>query len=124
MATRNARCKNAFVDLSAAYDTVNHRLLIQKLYNIMQDSALCRVIQNLLSNRRFYVKLNNYEADGDYRRMAYPKTLTTVHLFGVIISKPFPNFKKKQFEQLHIVITLPIQSPYLKVLESYSSCYF
>ena len=35
----------AFVDLSAAYDTVNHRLLIQKLYNITQeDGALCRVI--------------------------------------------------------------------------------
>ena len=53
IATRNARLLElaAFVDLSAAYDTVNHRLLIQKLYNIMQDSALCRVIQNLLSNR-------------------------------------------------------------------------
>jgi hypothetical protein len=49
----------AFVDLSAAYDTVNHRLLIQKLYNTTKDSALCRVIQNLLSNRRFYVELNN-----------------------------------------------------------------
>ena len=49
----------AFVDLSAAYDTVNHRLLIQKLFNITQDSTLCRVIQNLLSNRRLYVELNN-----------------------------------------------------------------
>ena len=49
----------AFVDLSAAYDTVNHRLLIQKLYNTTQDSKLCRVIQNLLSNRTFYVELNN-----------------------------------------------------------------
>ena len=48
-----------FVDPSAAYDTVNHRLLIQKLFNIMQGSTLCRVIQNLLSNRRFYVELNN-----------------------------------------------------------------
>ena len=49
----------AFVDLSAAYDTLNHRILIQKLYNITQDSPLCRVIQNMLSSRRFYVELNN-----------------------------------------------------------------
>ena len=49
----------AFVDLSAAYDTVNHRLLIQKLYNTTLDSQLCRVIQNLLSDRRIYVELNN-----------------------------------------------------------------
>ena len=49
----------AFVDLSAAYDTVNHRLLIQKFCNTTLDSQLCRVIQNLLSDRRFYVELNN-----------------------------------------------------------------
>ena len=49
----------AFVDLSAAYDMVNHRLLIQKLYNTTLDSQLCRVIQILLSDRRFYVELNN-----------------------------------------------------------------
>ena len=49
----------AFVDLSAADDTMNHRLLRQKLYNITQDGPLCRVIQNMLSSRRFYVELNN-----------------------------------------------------------------
>ena len=49
----------AFVNLSAAYDTVDHRILIQKLYNITQDSQLCRVLQNMLSNRRLYVELNN-----------------------------------------------------------------
>ena len=49
----------AFIDLSAAYDTVNHIILIQKLYNITQNSPLCRVIQNMLSSRRFYVELNN-----------------------------------------------------------------
>ena len=49
----------AFVDLSAAYDMLNHSILIQKLYNITQASQLCRVLQNMLSNRRFYVELNN-----------------------------------------------------------------
>ena len=48
-----------FVDLSAAYDTVDHRILNQKLYNTTQDSQLCRVFQNMLSNTRYYVKLNN-----------------------------------------------------------------
>ena len=55
--------ETAFVDLSAAYDDiVNHILLIQKLYNTIQDSALCRVIQILLSNRRLYVELNNEQS--------------------------------------------------------------
>ena len=49
----------ALVDLSAAYDTVNHRLLIRKLYDFTEDSPLCRVIQNMLSSRIFYVELNN-----------------------------------------------------------------
>ena len=37
----------------------NHRILIQKRYNITQDSRLCRVLQNMLSNKRLYVELNN-----------------------------------------------------------------
>ena len=49
----------AVVDISAGYNTVNHRLLIRKLYDFTEDSPLCRVNQNILSSRRFYVELNN-----------------------------------------------------------------
>ena len=62
----------AFVDLSAAYDTVNPRILIQKLYNITLDSPLCRVIQNMLSSRSFYVELNN-------KRSRWRKQRTACH---------------------------------------------
>ena len=51
-----------FLDLYADYDTVNHRIIIQKLYNITKDSPLCRVIQNMLSSRRFYVEQNNEQS--------------------------------------------------------------
>ena len=59
MATRGMITGAAFVDLSAAYDTVNHKFLTQKLYYFTGDSPLCKVIQNMLSSRRFYVELNN-----------------------------------------------------------------
>ena len=63
----------AFVDLSAAYDTVNHRLLIQKLYNTTLDSQLCRIIQNLLSDRRLYVELNNQRSRWRIQKNGLPQ---------------------------------------------------
>ena len=49
----------ALVDLSAAYDTVQHRLMIRKLMDITGDIDLCLVNRGLLSNRRFFVQLND-----------------------------------------------------------------
>ena len=49
----------AFVDLSAAYDTVQHRLMIRKQMDLTGDIDLCQVIRGLLSNRRFFVQLND-----------------------------------------------------------------
>ena len=63
----------AFVDLSATYDTVNHRTLIQKLYNTTQDYQPCRVFQNMLSNRRFYVDLNNENSRWRKQKNGFPQ---------------------------------------------------
>ncbi|KAL4121149.1 hypothetical protein QTP88_013714 [Uroleucon formosanum] len=47
----------SFIDLSSAYDTVNHGLLLSKVYQITRDYKFTHIIQTLLSNRRFFVIL-------------------------------------------------------------------
>jgi hypothetical protein len=49
----------AFVDLSAAYDTVWREGLILKLARIIPDQKLCNLMNNMLSNRYFQVYLND-----------------------------------------------------------------
>ncbi len=48
-----------FVDLIAAYDTVNHRALLFKVAKLVKNSTVVRVIESLLNNRRFFVELNS-----------------------------------------------------------------
>ena len=66
-----------FVDLSAAYDTVNHRILFQKLYNITQGSHQCRVFKNVLSNRRYYVELNKEPSRWRIQKNGLPKGVSS-----------------------------------------------
>ena len=52
-----------FVNLTAAFDTVNHRILLKNLHNITNgDTSLAKMIQEILSNRRFYVDLNGQKS--------------------------------------------------------------
>ena len=79
-----------FVDLSDAYDTVNHIILIQKLYNITQDSPLCRVIQNMLSSRRFYVELNNERSRWRKQKNGLPQGSVLSHILFNIYTNDQP----------------------------------
>ena len=46
------------VDLSAAYDTVNHRRLLSKVQEMTGDLHLTDLIRTMLESRRFFVVLN------------------------------------------------------------------
>ena len=64
-----------FVDLSAAYDTINHRKLLHKLLEITKDSSLTKFTQTMLRNRRFYVILNGKRSKWRNPKMAYPRVV-------------------------------------------------
>ena len=46
-----------FVDLSAVYNTVNHKPLLNKIVKITDDAKFTNLIGNIFSNRRFFVEL-------------------------------------------------------------------
>jgi len=48
-----------FVDLTAAYDKVNHNTLLQKIYYQTKDWEFVQIVTSLLQHRRFTVTLNN-----------------------------------------------------------------
>ena len=47
-----------FVDLTAAYDTVNHRILLLKVAKMTKNKKIVNIIQSLLENRRFFVEMD------------------------------------------------------------------
>ena len=51
-----------FVDLSAAYDTMNHKLLLNKIFSMTRDTMFTDLICKMLHNRRFYVELNGQKS--------------------------------------------------------------
>lgn len=63
----------AFVDLTAAFDTVNHKKLLIKMYNLTKDYKLTQVISSLLQNRRFYVVLNGKKSRWRDQRNGLPQ---------------------------------------------------
>ena len=47
-----------FVDLSVAYDTVNHRRLLCKVLEMTGDLHMTELIRTMLESRRFFVVMN------------------------------------------------------------------
>ena len=53
-----------FLDLTKAFDTVNHDVLLYKMKNFYGFRGLAfKLMQSYLSNRKHYTKLNNFKSD-------------------------------------------------------------
>ena len=62
-----------FVDLSAAYDTVNRRCILRKVLEMTGDVQLTDLIRILLENRRFFVVLNGKKSRWRRQRNGLPQ---------------------------------------------------
>ena len=62
-----------FVDLSAAYDTVNHRRLLSKVLEMTGDVHLTELIRTMLESRRFFVVQNGKKSRWRRQRNGLPQ---------------------------------------------------
>ena len=72
-----------FVDLSAAYDTISHKLQLNKMYRMTSDIKFTDLIGNMLSNRRYFniiSGMNNTTCSSD----PFPTRLLMSHLYAIV----------------------------------------
>ena len=62
-----------FVDLSAAYATVNFRILITKVYQMTDDKAMTTLLGTFLKNRMFYAVMNQKKSQWRQQRNGLPQ---------------------------------------------------
>lgn len=51
-----------FIDLTAAYDTINYKILLKKMYDITNYYNLTTFIAEMLRKRRYFVELQGKES--------------------------------------------------------------
>ena len=76
-----------FVDLSAAYDTVNHRLLLHKVHAMTHNSHLTNMMRCLIQNRRFFVELSGKKSRWRKQKNGLPQgSVLAPILFNIYVN--------------------------------------
>ena len=80
------------VDLTAAYDTVNHRILLLKVARIIKNKPIVNMIQSLLSNRRFFVEMDGRKSRWRKQKNGLPQGSVLAQTLFNIYTNDQPEF--------------------------------
>ena len=86
-----------FVDLTAAYDTVNHRILLLKVAKMTKNRNTVNIIRSLLCNRRFFVEMDGKKSRWRTQKNGLPQgSVLAPTLFNIYTNDQpsFPNIRR------------------------------
>jgi hypothetical protein len=79
-----------FKDLTSAYDTINHRILFKKMYDIKSDYNLTTFIAEMIRNRKYFVELQGKKSCWTQKN-GLEKDSVLAHLLFNVYTKDQPN---------------------------------
>ena len=111
-----------FVDLTSAYDTVSHRLLLQKVLKMTDDLHLVQFLGEMLRNRRFFVMLNNKRSRVRLQKNGLPQGSVLAPLLHNIYTNDQPlNPETKHFVYADDICVTSQHSTFTAVEKSLTS---
>ena len=81
-----------FVDLTAAYDTVNHKLLLLKVAKMTKNKKTVSIIRSLLENRRFFVEMDGRKSRWRVQKNGLPQGSMLAPTLFNIYTNDLPEF--------------------------------
>ena len=82
-----------FVDLTAAYDTVNHRNLLLKIARVTRNTKIVKVVASLLTNRRFFVEMDGRKSRWRTQKNGLPQGSVLAPTLFNIYTNDQPEFE-------------------------------
>ena len=108
------------------YDTVNHRVLLTKLYGMTEDSEFTKLIGSMMRKQRFYVELNGKKSswrnqkNGLHQGSVLSLVLFYVHTTNQHVHNEIRSFiyvddlcittQRSTFEQTETIITETLEN--------------